>query len=78
MRKFRVRLIGQERELGEGRQQCQGQAPLALFLFFVSFPDPCPDSTATANPRRDLGRARKLATCPSRMENMARWLLERF
>lgn len=64
MRKFRVRLTGQERELGKGRQQCQGQAPLALFLFFVSFPDPCPDSTATANPRRDLGRARKAGDMP--------------
>lgn len=57
-----MRLTGQERELGEGQQQCQGQAPPALFLFFVS--DPCPDSTATANPRRDLGRARKAGDVP--------------
>lgn len=61
-------LTGQERELGEGRQQCRGQAPLALCL-----------STAVANPAGlDLGRARKAGAYPSRMENMARRLLERF
>lgn len=34
--------------MGNGWRQCEGQVPLALFDFLVSFPDPNLDSIATS------------------------------